>query len=281
MFEERIEVLDIAINVWRSDSDGCPLFILPGFNGQFDLPPYVEMVQAFEKKGFAVYGIEFPGCGKSDFPPRHWTFDNFILLIDAVFEKYNVEKAYVLGHSLGTALALRFARSFPQRVQKLILVSAPSFPIFLWIKIPLLQRINIPLWLFDILFCIFAVILKPIQLILLFFLPEALRPQVFSAFIRRCERTYFFLMSSRGVMRKILRAMIRLETKDDVCAAYTPTLLIWGKRDFWAPPRNYKNFCALKNHTVISIAYAPHEYTGPWAQKLVEIVALWLKKEWA
>jgi len=70
------------------------------------------------------------GCGDSDHPPFEegnesaYTVDSFAEDLRAVLDALGIEKARVLGFSMGVVAALRFAITCPERVEKLILVSA-------------------------------------------------------------------------------------------------------------------------------------------------------------
>lgn len=279
--QERIQVLGIWINIWRSEG-GEPLLFFPGWNGAFAHPEYRDVIPALLDKGFRLYAIEFPGSGKSDAPPKDWTFEHFILLVEAVFTHYKIERACLMGHSLGSVIALRFARYFPHRVKKLILVSAPIFPI------P--RQIKVPIWLFDKLFWIFAIMLKPVKLLMLVLKPIArllhfhmlwppLHHLQIHYVVNRIDRMYIFLVRSKGIMRKILRALVEVRTIGDARLVDIPALLLSGEKDFWTPPRNAKLLAKhMKNAMVHIIPNAPHNYEGVLAEQLAEIATDWLKK---
>ncbi len=69
------------------------------------------------------------GSGDSDHPPllvgaKHaYTIDTFGEDLRAVLDELGIEKAQILGYSMGAVAALRFATKTPERVERLILVS--------------------------------------------------------------------------------------------------------------------------------------------------------------
>ncbi len=80
----------------------------------------------FAYHGFNVLAVDLPGHGKSAGPAllsiqnmAAWT----VSLLDAV----GIEKAALVGHSMGSLIALEAAANAPQRVEKLVLV-ATAFP---------------------------------------------------------------------------------------------------------------------------------------------------------
>jgi len=66
--------------------------------------------------------LDLPGHGKSDKPEIAYTEDLFARAVDAVIRDARVEKAILVGHSLGAAVALHFARRYPSKLLGLVLV---------------------------------------------------------------------------------------------------------------------------------------------------------------
>ncbi len=72
-------------------------------------------------KGANVYALDLPGHGRSDGPGRSSiaAYRDFIL---AFLDARDLQTAVVVGHSMGGAIALDFALSYPDRLAGLILV---------------------------------------------------------------------------------------------------------------------------------------------------------------
>jgi pimeloyl-ACP methyl ester carboxylesterase len=70
------------------------------------------------------------GCGESDHPavepgkPDPYTIDTFADDLRGILDDLGIERASVLGLSMGAATALRFAIRWPERVERLVLASA-------------------------------------------------------------------------------------------------------------------------------------------------------------
>lgn len=70
------------------------------------------------------------GSGASDHPPfeegpdSYYTFDRFGDDLKTVLDEIGVERATILGYSMGAVTALSFSTRWPERVERLILVSA-------------------------------------------------------------------------------------------------------------------------------------------------------------
>jgi pimeloyl-ACP methyl ester carboxylesterase len=74
--------------------------------------------------GLRVIALDLLGHGRSDRPAGRYLLDDFAVSLDAFLAAIGVERATVGGHSLGGAIAVHFGYHYPERVERLILVSA-------------------------------------------------------------------------------------------------------------------------------------------------------------
>jgi pimeloyl-ACP methyl ester carboxylesterase len=72
--------------------------------------------------------IDLPGYGKSDKPKVDYTMDLFARGIDAVLQDAGVEKAVLVGHSMGTPVVRQFYRRFPGKTKALVFVDGALRP---------------------------------------------------------------------------------------------------------------------------------------------------------
>jgi pimeloyl-ACP methyl ester carboxylesterase len=73
---------------------------------------------------YRVVTLDLPGFGESDTSPQGYSFDALSKLLAEILDRDSVHRAHVVGHSLGGAVALNFAYTYPQRVRRLVLVDA-------------------------------------------------------------------------------------------------------------------------------------------------------------
>lgn len=66
--------------------------------------------------------IDLPGHGSSDKPQVPYTMEYFARAVDAVMEDAGVDRAILIGHSMGTPVAIQFLRMFPAKVAGLVIV---------------------------------------------------------------------------------------------------------------------------------------------------------------
>ena len=75
-----------------------------------------------------VIALDLPGHGQSDKPQVAYTMDLFANAIDAVMRDAKVEKAVVVGHSMGTPVARQFYRKYPQKTAGIVIVDGGLRP---------------------------------------------------------------------------------------------------------------------------------------------------------
>lgn len=78
-------------------------------------------VAAFEKTHQVVL-VDLPGHGKSDKPPIQYTMDLFARAVDAALKAAGVEKAVLIGHSMGAPVIRQFYRLFPEKTLAIVAV---------------------------------------------------------------------------------------------------------------------------------------------------------------
>lgn len=69
-----------------------------------------------------VVAIDLPGHGLSDKPEVAYTMDLFARAVDAVLRDAGVERAVLVGHSMGTPVARQFYRKYPQKTLAIVIV---------------------------------------------------------------------------------------------------------------------------------------------------------------
>jgi pimeloyl-ACP methyl ester carboxylesterase len=116
--------LDININ-YKVEGQGKPLVMIMGFTA----PLSGWMAQTpFFKKYYQVITFDNRGVGKSDKPLGPYTTkimaDDTVKLMDFL----GIEKAHIMGASMGGMIAQELAINYPQRVNKLVLACTYARP---------------------------------------------------------------------------------------------------------------------------------------------------------
>ena len=76
-----------------------------------------------------VIGLDLPGSGRSGKPRRAYTLEFLARALDRLLHALEVDRVRLVGHSLGGAVAARYALDHPGRVERLALLGAavPGF----------------------------------------------------------------------------------------------------------------------------------------------------------
>lgn len=75
-----------------------------------------------------VIAIDLIGHGQSDKPNAIYSMDLFAKSIDAVLTKEKIEKAVLVGHSMGTPVARQYYRLFPAKTAGIVIVDGALRP---------------------------------------------------------------------------------------------------------------------------------------------------------
>lgn len=93
------------------------LFHGKNFNGFY----WKDVAAKLTASGFRVIIPDQIGWGKSDKPDIHYSFHLLAQNNKKLLESLKIERAIVVGHSMGGMLATRFALMYPETVSKLVL----------------------------------------------------------------------------------------------------------------------------------------------------------------
>jgi 2-succinyl-6-hydroxy-2,4-cyclohexadiene-1-carboxylate synthase len=117
----RLQIGDVALNVEQA-GDGEPLLLLHGFTGS---ARNWRGLEAFGER-FRTIAVDLLGHGASDSPADPARYDMAACVGDlaAVLVQLGIQRANVLGYSLGGRVALHLAAAHPERVGRLVLESA-------------------------------------------------------------------------------------------------------------------------------------------------------------
>jgi pimeloyl-ACP methyl ester carboxylesterase len=86
-----------------------------------------DQIPDFAKRN-RVIALDLPGHGQSDKPQIDYTMDLFADAIDAVMRDAKVERAVIVGHSMGTPVARQFYRKYPQKTLGIVIVDGGLRP---------------------------------------------------------------------------------------------------------------------------------------------------------
>jgi len=92
-----------------------------------NLTNWRDQIPEFSKRA-RVIALDLPGHGLSDKPQTTYSMDLFADAIDAVMKDAGVERAVLVGHSMGTPVVRQFYRKYPRKTLALVIVDGGLRP---------------------------------------------------------------------------------------------------------------------------------------------------------
>jgi len=112
----RMAYMDIA-PTQNANGRTVVLFHGKNFGGYY----WTNVIKALTGRGFRVVVPDQVGFGKSSKAFIHYSFHQMARWNKALLDTLGIQKANILGHSMGGMLATRFALMYPQTTEKLLL----------------------------------------------------------------------------------------------------------------------------------------------------------------
>jgi 3-oxoadipate enol-lactonase len=101
--------------------DGFPVFLIHGFAANKEF--WITQINELSKK-FKIITMDNRGSGKSDRPNELYTMEMLAEDLKGLMDYLKIEKAHLIGHSLGGAVIQHFVLKYPERVIKLVLIAS-------------------------------------------------------------------------------------------------------------------------------------------------------------
>jgi pimeloyl-ACP methyl ester carboxylesterase len=120
--ERRLLVNGLTFNVAEAGA-GAPVLLLHGFPDSWRL--WRHQLPALAEAGHRVVAPDLRGFGETERPAEvdDYRMHNLIADVVGVLDTLGVERAAVVGHDWGAAVAWALARYLPERVERLVAVS--------------------------------------------------------------------------------------------------------------------------------------------------------------
>ncbi len=107
----------------RGKCGPCPVIFLHGY-----VDSWRSFAAVFEHLGptCRIVAPDLRGHGNSDKPEWGYSLDDYVRDLLFLMEALGLERADLVGHSMGSFIAQRFASRFPARVGRLVLISSAA-----------------------------------------------------------------------------------------------------------------------------------------------------------
>ena len=104
------------------EGEGPPVLLLHGFGGDINI--WVFNQEALAEAGRTVYTLDLPGHGQSSKDVGEGNLSSFVDAGAGFMDKMGIEKAHLVGHSMGGVIAGSLALAHPNRVASLVLIAS-------------------------------------------------------------------------------------------------------------------------------------------------------------
>jgi pimeloyl-ACP methyl ester carboxylesterase len=101
--------------------EGPPMVFVHGLSGSW--PNWLEQLPVLARE-HRVVALDLPGFGSSPMPSGEISIARYARLLDGLLDQLGIDAAAVVGNSMGGFIAAELAIAFPQRVERLVLISA-------------------------------------------------------------------------------------------------------------------------------------------------------------
>lgn len=121
-FESRTVSVDGVSVHYLSGGQGSPLVLVHGLGSSAQVEFFYNL-EALASRHL-VLGVDLPGFGRSDKPARQYDIPFFVTVLQAFLACLGLERAALMGVSMGGRVALGLALEQPSFVSRLVLVDA-------------------------------------------------------------------------------------------------------------------------------------------------------------
>ncbi len=203
---------------------GPPLLLIHGLGAS--LFTFRKNVDDLAQR-FRVIAVDLGGFGGSSRELADYSQTVHARRLVELLDRLGIDRASVLGHSMGGSIAMRLAATYPARVERLVLV-APASP----------DDMRRAAWLTSLLAPLFPLAalvyytrrVRERTLRTAFHDPSRMDEEVFQSYWRPAR--------VRGHLRALSRLMAdrRRDLPVDLSAIQAPALILWGASDTWLRP---------------------------------------------
>ena len=202
--EIRISRYEAQVGGWpiryEAAGEGEPVVLVHGLSGSTRW--WSRNVQAIAER-YRVYLVDLPGFGTMRRSRRRFVLSEAADWLSEWMDAVGLERAHLVGHSMGGYICLRLAASRPEAVRRLVLVAPAGVPTgrsMVGYLGPLLQA------------ALYA------------------RPSFLPVLVRDALRT------GPATLWRAARDLLAEDARLGLWRIEAPTLLIWGERDSLVPP---------------------------------------------
>lgn len=260
MIQEKEIRLDNLLIHYKIAGQGPAILILHGWGGSSD--SWRKVQEILSKKNYKVIVPDLPGFGKSETPPMAWTVKDYADFVNQFIKKIlneSQEPFFLLGHSFGGRVAIKFAVLYPEKIKKLILCNSAGIKQKWSLKEKLIFQLS------KIGNAIFT-------------------PKILERFKDRARNLFYLFLSNKDYfkanakMKETLKKVLAEDLLPEISKIKTKTLIIWGQNDRLVPVKYAYIFKEkIKDSQMVILPKINHSPHLEVPEKLVEVILKFLE----
>lgn len=231
MTEKKISIDNLEIN-YKTAGNGPAVLILHGWGGSSN--SWVKVQKILAGQGFKVICPDLPGFGKSKTPLQAWDVGDYTKWVVDFADSLNLGNFFLIGHSFGGRVSVKFSINYPERLKGLILCDSAGIKQKWGSK----ER-------------------------LIFFISNAGNAIFTPKFMARAKdvaRNIFYIfirhkdyVKANGTMKETIQKVLDEDLLQDLSSIKTKTLIVWGKSDKAVPVKDAFVFKEKINDSILEI----------------------------
>lgn len=162
------------------------------------------------QEGIRVIVPDLPGFGENPPPQNPWSVNDYLEWVRSFCEKENLSQFFLLGHSFGGRIAIKFAVKYPERISGLILCGAPAIKDKLNIKLLSARAL--------------AKFSSKFSFIPFY---NFFRKSFYKYFLRKTD----YIQLEGGIMKETFKKVIAEDLASYLPQIKSKTLILWGEKD--------------------------------------------------
>lgn len=115
-------VIDGGLVHYEAFGRGTPVLFLHGWLGSWRY--WMRTMEEVADR-YRTYALDLWGFGDSDKSKPRYSVPDYVALIDSFANNMGIHNAPIIGHALGACVAIEYAVQYPDRMDKIMVVSLP------------------------------------------------------------------------------------------------------------------------------------------------------------
>jgi pimeloyl-ACP methyl ester carboxylesterase len=224
------------VDYGEGSPDLHPVVLIHGLGGCWQ--NWLENIRPIAATGRRVIAVDLPGFGYSEPPDEEISISGYGRAVNALCDELDLGEVVLCGHSMGGFTACETAIQFPERVERVVLISAAGITTSDIVQQPVLASARLIAVLGE------RAVAQSSRVVT----RKRLRRPVYASFIRYPDlmRTDFLYEITQGSGRPAfngaLAAILGYDFRDRLPEISVPVLIIWGSEDMLVPRSDASQF---------------------------------------